>query len=85
MVDAAEALAIGMVDRVTTELASETQKLALTLADAPPAAIADIKRSLNANTGLRAQLELETEHQLRAFASPEAAERINAFFEKRSQ
>src|SRR5437764_6481891 len=45
MVDAAEALAIGMVDRVVpaTELATETGKMAGTIAAGPPLAIAGIK------------------------------------------
>jgi 2-(1,2-epoxy-1,2-dihydrophenyl)acetyl-CoA isomerase len=79
MVDAAEALMIGMVDRVTTDLSSETQKLARAIADAPPAVIADIKRTLNASNDLPGQLALETENQIRAFSSPEAVERINSF------
>jgi len=85
MVDANEALAIGMVDRVTPDLASETQKLARTLAEAPAAVLADIKRALNTTEDLRAQLEVEAANQLRAFQSRESAERINAFFEKRSR
>ena len=85
MVDANEALAIGMVDRVTPDLASETQKLARTLAEAPAAVLADIKRALNTTENLRTQLEVEAANQLRAFQSRESAERINAFFEKRSR
>ena len=85
MVDANEALAIGMVDRVTPDLASETQKLVRTLAEAPAAVLADIKRALNTTEDLRAQLEVEAANQLRAFQSRESAERINAFFEKRSR
>jgi len=77
--------AIGMVDRVTSDLASETQKLARSLADAPLALLGDIKRALNASNDLRRQLDLESEHQLRAFQSAESAERINAFLEKRSR
>jgi 2-(1,2-epoxy-1,2-dihydrophenyl)acetyl-CoA isomerase len=83
MVDASEALSIGMVDRVTADLAPETQKLARTLAEAPAAVLADIKQALNATEDLRAQLEVEAANQLRAFQSRESAERINAFFEKR--
>ena len=84
MVDATEALAMGMVDRLASDLAAETQKLARALADAPPAVIADIKRALNTTYDLRRQLELETEHQLRAFLSSDAAEGMGAFFEKRA-
>src|SRR5436190_3172690 len=79
MVDANEALAIGMIDRVASDLAAETQKLAATIAGAPPAVIADIKRALHANNDLRAQLALESENQIRAFQSAEAKEKINAF------
>jgi len=79
MVDANEALAIGMIDRVASDLAAETQKLAAAIAGAPPAVIADIKRALHANNDLRAQLALESENQIRAFQSAEAKEKINAF------
>ena len=86
MVDAAEALAIGMVDRVVpaASLADETSKLAGTLAAAPPLPIAGIKRALAAaeTNDLRAQLELEAEHQTEAFRSAEAVERIAAFAKK---
>jgi 2-(1,2-epoxy-1,2-dihydrophenyl)acetyl-CoA isomerase len=88
IMDANEALAIGMVDRVVpaAELATETAKLAQSIANAPPIAIAGIKRALAAaeRNDLRAQLELEAEHQLRAFQSRDAAEGMSAFFEKRA-
>ena len=87
IVDADEALAIGIVDRVVpaAELGVETAKLAQSIANAPPIAVAGIKRALAASerNDLRAQLELEAEHQLRAFQSRDAAEGMNAFFEKR--
>jgi 2-(1,2-epoxy-1,2-dihydrophenyl)acetyl-CoA isomerase len=85
MVEAAEALAIGMVDRVASDLASETTKLAATFAVGPPNVITDIKRALARApiNDLRSQLELESEHQLRAFLSPDAAEGMAAFLEKR--
>ena len=88
MVDAAEAVAIGMVDRVVpaAELAGETEKLARAIAAAPPIAVAGIKRALAASerNDLAAQIELESEHQLRCFQSQDAAEGMAAFFEKRS-
>jgi 2-(1,2-epoxy-1,2-dihydrophenyl)acetyl-CoA isomerase len=88
MVDAAEALAIGMVDRVVpaAELASETEKLARAIAAGPPLAIAGIKRALAASrtNGLREQIDLESTHQMRVFASADAAEGMAAFFEKRA-
>jgi 2-(1,2-epoxy-1,2-dihydrophenyl)acetyl-CoA isomerase len=87
MVDAAEALAIGMVDRVVSaaELPAQTATLARAIAQGPPLAIAGIKRALAASptNSLRAQVELESEHQLRAFLSGDAAEGMAAFFEKR--
>ena len=88
MVDAAEALSIGMVDRVVplSELPMQTATLARAIADGPPIVIADIKRSLAASrtNALRAQVDLESEHQLRAFLSSDATEGMAAFFEKRA-
>ncbi len=88
MVDAAEALAIGMVDRVVPapDLAAETEKLARSIATGPPIAIAAIKRAVAASrtSGLREQIDLESEHQLRAFLSADAAEGLAALFEKRA-
>jgi enoyl-CoA hydratase/carnithine racemase len=86
MVDASEALAIGMVDRVVpaAELAAETEKLATAFAAAPPIAMAGIKRALAASerNDLREQLELEAEHQIACFQSDEAKTRIAAFAKK---
>ena len=88
MVDTAEALAIGMIDRVVpaADLANETARLATAIAAAPPIAIAGIKRALDRHerNDLAGQLALESEHQLRAFLSEDAAEGMNAFFEKRA-
>ncbi|HKO56606.1 MAG TPA: enoyl-CoA hydratase-related protein [Thermoanaerobaculia bacterium] len=86
IIDAAEALSIGMVDRVVADLPAETEKLARTIASGPPLPIADIKRALRSSerNELRAQLDLEAEHQLRAFRSRDAAEGMAAFFEKRA-
>jgi 2-(1,2-epoxy-1,2-dihydrophenyl)acetyl-CoA isomerase len=88
MIGAAEAFEIGMVDRVVPpeQLAAETETLARAIAGGPPIAIAGIKRALTASrtNGLREQIDLETENQLRAFASEDAAEGMAAFFEKRS-
>lgn len=87
MVDAKEALAIGMVDRVvpSADLAAETEALARAIASGPPIAIGAIKRALEQSerNDLAAQLELEAEHQLRAFQSGDAAEGMAAFLEKR--
>ncbi|MEA2416772.1 MAG: hypothetical protein QOI58_3429 [Thermoanaerobaculia bacterium] len=88
MVDAAEALAIGMVDRVVplADLPEQTSTLARAIAQGPPQAIADIKRALSASrtNSLSAQVELESEHQVRAFLSRDAGEGMLAFFEKRA-
>jgi len=88
MVDAQAALSIGMVDRVVpaAELRDATNALARSLASAPPIPVGDIKRAVNASlaNGLESQIELETAHQLRAFASADAREGMDAFFEKRA-
>lgn len=86
MVDAQEALQLRIADRVVAaaELARETETLAQSIAAASPIAIAGIKRALNAseNNDLRAQLELEAEHQLACFLSDEAKEKIAKFATK---
>ncbi|HYK04510.1 MAG TPA: enoyl-CoA hydratase [Thermoanaerobaculia bacterium] len=86
MVDATEALAIGMVDRVVlaAELAGEAAKLAQSFAASSPLAVTGIKRALSAaeRNDLRAQLELEAEHQVGCFQSDEAREKIAAFAKK---
>lgn len=88
MIDASEALRIGMVDRIViaAALADETAGLARSIASGPPLAIAAIKRALAASerNDLTAQIELESENQLRAFRSKDAAEGMTAFFAKRS-
>jgi 2-(1,2-epoxy-1,2-dihydrophenyl)acetyl-CoA isomerase len=87
MVDAAEALAIGMVDRVVpaADLAAQTATLASIIAQGPPLAIVGIKRALAAShtNTLRAQVDLESEHQSAAFLSRDAGEGMAAFSEKR--
>jgi len=87
MVDANEALAIGMLDRVVplADLPEQTLTLARAIAAGPPQAIANIKRALSASrtNSLLAQVELESEHQVRAFLSHDAGEGMAAFFEKR--
>lgn len=88
MVDAEEALRIGLVERVVSAavLAEETAKLARSIASGPPIAIAAIKRALSASdrNDLATQIDLESENQLRAFQSKDAAEGMKAFFEKRA-
>jgi 2-(1,2-epoxy-1,2-dihydrophenyl)acetyl-CoA isomerase len=86
MVDASEALAIGLADRVVpaTDLEKETATLAATFAAAPPIAARGIKRALtlSGENTLREQLDLEAEHQLACFLSDEARTRIAAFARK---
>ena len=81
---ASEALQLGLVDRVVAaeELADGTAALARAIAAAPPAVIADIKRALAASGTLEQQIAMENEHQLRAFASAEARQRIMAFLKR---
>jgi 2-(1,2-epoxy-1,2-dihydrophenyl)acetyl-CoA isomerase len=85
-VEAPEALALGLVERVVAadQLPAETARLAATFAAAPPLAAAGIKRALTASVrnDLRAQLDLEAEHQVQCFLSPESKERIAAFARK---
>jgi enoyl-CoA hydratase/carnithine racemase len=87
-VDAAEALQIGLADRVVpaADLARETEALAQSIAAGPPIAIAGIKRALRESdrNDLPAQIDLETENQIRAFLSSDATEGMAAFVEKRA-
>ena len=87
IVDAEEALHIGLADRVApaASLGDETQKLARAIASGPPLAIAAIKRSLSVSerNDLETQIDLETKNQLEAFKSNDFAEGMAAFFEKR--
>lgn len=85
MVDAAEALAIGMVDRVSSDLHAEVAKFVRPLTAAPPLAVAGIKRALHASAtnDLAQQLELEAAHQIACFQSADGSEGMAAFFEKR--
>ncbi|MGZ5433310.1 MAG: enoyl-CoA hydratase/isomerase family protein, partial [Thermoanaerobaculia bacterium] len=84
MVDATEALAIGMIDRIASDLPAETDRFARMLAAAPPLALAGIKRALLASESndLRAQIDLESEHQVACFQSKDAAERMAAFLDR---
>ena len=80
LVSAAEALDLGMVDRV----GSDPYELARALADAPPIAVEGIKRALRASerNDLESQLALEAEHQLACFSSEESVRRIAAFLRR---
>jgi 2-(1,2-epoxy-1,2-dihydrophenyl)acetyl-CoA isomerase len=86
MVPAAEALSLGMIDAIAEDLPAAIATLAQSIAAGSPLAIRAIKRALNASESndLRAQLELEAQHQLACFQSEEAKEKIAAFTTTRS-
>lgn len=88
MVEADEALRIGLVDRVVPgdDLELQTMELARSIAAGPPVAIRGIKRALrqSAESTLQAQLELEAANQLEAFSSQDAVEGMTAFLETRT-
>lgn len=88
MIDAAEALRIGLFNRVVPHdtLGEETRALALQLAAKPPIAMARAKRAIYASgdASLQEMLALELENQLACFESEDAKEGLAAFLEKRS-
>ena len=85
--DAAEALRIGLVNRVVpvAELASATRTLAEKIAAGPPLALRLDKQALNraAGTDLASALEVEALSQGIAVASDDHREGVAAFFDKR--
>jgi enoyl-CoA hydratase/carnithine racemase len=89
MVPAAEALALGMVDRVTQpdRLLPEALALARSWAQFPPLAVRRAKeaiyRSAHASLADMLDLELATQHEL--FATPEARERLGASLATRNR
>ena len=87
MIPAAEALRIGVVNRVVAaeKFAEEVRATAARLAAAPPLAMRAMKRSLFGATleELARVLEEEIEQQVKCFNSEDGAEGLNAFFEKR--
>jgi len=88
MIEAEEALSLGIVERVVepADLMEAAHSLAKVFADGPRGAIRDIKRAVYASerNDLATQIDLETEHQIRAFESEDSAEGMKAFFEKRT-
>ena len=88
MIDAAEALRLGIVSQVLPpeELLPAAQTLARAIAAGPPIAIRLAKRGLyrNAESDLRTALEYETFAQNTCFETEDATEGIRAFVEKRA-
>ena len=87
MVDAAEALRLGLVNRVVPHdrLAEEVGALARTLAAKPPRALALAKAALlrSPEADLDEMLEIERRAQSECFATDDAREGVRAFLEKR--
>ncbi|PYN78094.1 MAG: hypothetical protein DMD97_07950, partial [Candidatus Rokuibacteriota bacterium] len=87
IIDAAEALRIGLINRVvpTAELATATRALAERIAAGPPLALRLDKQALNraASTDLAGALEIEAFSQALAVASDDHQEGVAAFFDKR--
>jgi enoyl-CoA hydratase/carnithine racemase len=85
--DAAEAMRIGLVNRVVpaADLASATRELAEKIAAGPPLALRLDKQALNraASSDLAAALEVEALSQGIAVASDDHREGVAAFFDKR--
>lgn len=88
MLDAAEALRLGMVNWVVPadELQKKTDELALRLASGPPIAIGHVKRLLRKSfaNDLREQLNAEREAFNACTATADFSEALSAFFEKRT-
>ena len=88
VIDAGEALRIGLVSRVLSpeELMPAALELARKIAAGPPIAIRLAKRALdrNAESDLRSALEFETFAQNACFDTEDAREGIRAFVEKRA-
>jgi 2-(1,2-epoxy-1,2-dihydrophenyl)acetyl-CoA isomerase len=87
MVDAPEALRIGLFDRVVPhdELASATMAVAELLAAKPPRALALAKRAVyeSLDGTMDEVLDRELVHQLECFSSDDTREGLSAFLEKR--
>ena len=82
---AAEALDWGLVNKVVPDAALQEQAgaIAARLAAGPPAAFAQAKRLMRSEASFEAQLEDESRTIAAQSATPEAAEGIAAFLEKR--
>ncbi len=88
MIDAREALRLGLVNRVVSgaQLEAEAKAYAAKLAAGPPLAMCAVKQTLFAadKEALKHALEAEVVQQMRCFASEDSLEGIHAFFEKRA-
>jgi len=86
-ITAAEALALGIVNRVVKpeELETATRALAERLRDAPPLSVAAAKQAVYMSNAsdLEEMLRYETEAQVRCFQSQDCHEGVRAFLEKR--
>jgi len=87
LVGARAAAEMGMINSVAPddELMSRAMAMAEKLAQAPTAAIAEIKKLLEASTknDLRSQLDLERETQIESGKTKDFVEGVSAFLEKR--
>jgi 2-(1,2-epoxy-1,2-dihydrophenyl)acetyl-CoA isomerase len=88
IIDAAEALRIGLVNRVVpaTELEQTTRDLAARIAAGPPGALGLAKALLNrsATVDLATSLSFEAYAQAQTITSEDHAEGVRAFLEKRA-
>jgi 2-(1,2-epoxy-1,2-dihydrophenyl)acetyl-CoA isomerase len=88
MINAKRAERLGLFNAVVpaNELEAAVRGLASQIAGAPARVIADAKRTVRRSMAadLDEILEMEAQAQLRAFASPESAEGVRAFLEKRA-
>ena len=87
-ISAAEALSLGVVNRVVpaADLLPEARKLAIEIAAGPATALAMIKNLLNksSTSTIEQMLEYESYAQTIAYITPEHAEGVMAFREKRA-
>jgi enoyl-CoA hydratase/carnithine racemase len=87
MIPAAEALRLGLVNRVVDDgvVVAETMALAARIAAKAPLAVALAKQAVRAAYGatLGECLERERSNQLRLFKTPEALEHMRAFLSAR--
>jgi 2-(1,2-epoxy-1,2-dihydrophenyl)acetyl-CoA isomerase len=88
MINAKRAERLGLFNQVVPadDLEAAVRGLAGQIAGGPAEVIADARRTLRRSLAadLDEVLEMETQAQLRAFASPECEEGVRAFLEKRS-